>query len=165
MFAEVRAFGEVLSQRKHMGVRPSMGSVGDCYDNALCESFFATLECELIERRRFGNRMEAKMAVFRKKNSNTYLSTESGEVHSLRAPCLTYVRSKRQVCNFRWPHVCNIGRPLTARASLPFGATLRGSPAGAGKGWLRPPSIPRTPALRRSSRAGGSPPVPLAGAS
>ena len=37
---------------KHVGVRPSMGSVGDCYDNALCESFFATLECELIERRR-----------------------------------------------------------------------------------------------------------------
>ena len=50
---------------KHMGVRPSMGSVGDAYDNALCESFFATLECELIERRRFANRVEAKMAVFR----------------------------------------------------------------------------------------------------
>ena len=33
------------------GVRPSMGSVGDCYDNALCESFFATLECELLDRR------------------------------------------------------------------------------------------------------------------
>ena len=48
-----------------MGVRPSMGSVGDCYDNALCESFFATLECELIERRRFRNRVEARMAVFR----------------------------------------------------------------------------------------------------
>ena len=44
---------------KHMGARPSMGSVGDCYDNALCESFFATLECELIERRRFSNRVEA----------------------------------------------------------------------------------------------------------
>jgi len=29
------------------GVRPSTGSVGDCLDNALCESFFATLECEL----------------------------------------------------------------------------------------------------------------------
>ena len=42
-----------------------MGSVGDCYDNALCESFFATLECELIERRRFSNRVEAKTAVFR----------------------------------------------------------------------------------------------------
>ena len=31
-------------------VRPSMGSVGDCYDNAMCESFFATLECELLDR-------------------------------------------------------------------------------------------------------------------
>ena len=29
-----------------MGVRPSMGSVGDAYDNAMCESFFATLECD-----------------------------------------------------------------------------------------------------------------------
>jgi hypothetical protein len=34
-------------------VRPSMGSVGDAYDNAMCESFFATLECELLARRRF----------------------------------------------------------------------------------------------------------------
>ena len=33
---------------KQAGVRPSMGSVGDCYDNAMSESFFATLECELI---------------------------------------------------------------------------------------------------------------------
>jgi hypothetical protein len=30
-------------------VRPSMGSVGDAYDNALCQSFFATLECELLD--------------------------------------------------------------------------------------------------------------------
>ena len=43
---------------------PSMGSVGDAYDNAMCESFFATLECELIERKRFPNQAEAKMAVF-----------------------------------------------------------------------------------------------------
>ncbi len=35
------------------GVRPSMGSVGDAYDNAMCESFFATLECELLARSRF----------------------------------------------------------------------------------------------------------------
>jgi putative transposase len=41
-----------------------MGSVGDAYDNALCESFFATLECELLKRRRFRNQAEAKMAVF-----------------------------------------------------------------------------------------------------
>ena len=45
-------------------MRPSMGSAGDCYDNALCESFFATLECELIDRRSFRSRAEAKLAVF-----------------------------------------------------------------------------------------------------
>jgi putative transposase len=49
---------------KQAGVRPSMGSVGDAYDNALCESFFATLECELLERRRFRSQAEARMAVF-----------------------------------------------------------------------------------------------------
>jgi putative transposase len=46
------------------GVRPSMGSVGDCYDNALCESFFATLECELLDRRKFKTPTEARLAVF-----------------------------------------------------------------------------------------------------
>jgi len=40
------------------------GSVGDAYDNAMCESFFATLECELLERRRFTSKIEAKMACF-----------------------------------------------------------------------------------------------------
>jgi len=49
---------------KQAGVRPSMGSVGDAYDNAMCESFFATLECELLEKKRFRNQAEAKMAVF-----------------------------------------------------------------------------------------------------
>ncbi len=41
-----------------------MGSVGDCYDNAMCESFFASLECELLDRRCFRTRTEARMAVF-----------------------------------------------------------------------------------------------------
>ena len=36
-----------------IGRTPSMGSVGDAYDNAMCESFFATLECELLDRCRF----------------------------------------------------------------------------------------------------------------
>ena len=49
---------------RETGVRPSMGSVGDAYDNAMCESFFATLECELLERRRFASQAEAKMACF-----------------------------------------------------------------------------------------------------
>ncbi|MGI8610253.1 MAG: integrase core domain-containing protein [Candidatus Dormibacteria bacterium] len=43
---------------------PSMGSVGDCYDNALCESFFATLECELIDRNRWETHARAKLDVF-----------------------------------------------------------------------------------------------------
>jgi putative transposase len=44
------AFGKRCQQ---MGVMPSMGSVGDAYDNAMAESFFATLEKELLDRRRF----------------------------------------------------------------------------------------------------------------
>ena len=43
---------------------PSMGSVGDAYDNAVAESFFATLECELIDRESFRTRSHARMAVF-----------------------------------------------------------------------------------------------------
>ena len=41
-----------------------MGSVGDCFDNAMAESFFATLECELIDRRVFRTQAEARMAIF-----------------------------------------------------------------------------------------------------
>ncbi len=55
------AFGK---RCKEASVRPSMGSVGDAYDNAMCESFFATLECELLERRRFASQAEARMACF-----------------------------------------------------------------------------------------------------
>ncbi|MBV6522665.1 MAG: IS3 family transposase ISMxa1 [Gemmatimonadaceae bacterium] len=46
-------------------MRPSRGTVGDCYDNALCESFFATLECELLDRRTFHSQAEARAAIFR----------------------------------------------------------------------------------------------------
>lgn len=49
---------------KEAGVRPSMGTVGDCYDNAMCESFFATLECELLQRTKFKTHAEARMAIF-----------------------------------------------------------------------------------------------------
>jgi putative transposase len=55
------AFGERCGK---MGVRPSMGSVGDCYDNAMCESFFATLECELLDRNSFKTKAEARLAIF-----------------------------------------------------------------------------------------------------
>ena len=49
---------------KEMGVRPSMGTVGDAYDNAMAESFFASLECELIARRTWKTKSEARLAVF-----------------------------------------------------------------------------------------------------
>src|SRR5882757_8035885 len=55
------AFGKRCSEA---GVRPSMGSVGDAYDNAMAESFFSTLEAELLSRRRFASQAEAKMACF-----------------------------------------------------------------------------------------------------
>lgn len=52
-------------QRCHdVGIVPSMGAVGDCYDNALAESFFATLETELIARSRWRSLAEARSAVF-----------------------------------------------------------------------------------------------------
>jgi Integrase core domain len=43
---------------------PSIGSVGDAYDNAVAESFFASLEREVLDRRRFKSQAEAKMAIF-----------------------------------------------------------------------------------------------------
>ena len=55
------AFGE---RCKQMQVRPSMGTVGDAYDNALAENFFASLEAELIERNSFQSKAQARMAVF-----------------------------------------------------------------------------------------------------
>lgn len=47
-----------------LGIRPSMGSVGDCFDNAMAESVFATLECEVLDRHDFQTRDEARRAIF-----------------------------------------------------------------------------------------------------
>ena len=55
------AFGKRCQE---MHVMPSVGSVGDAYDNAMAESFFATLECELLDRRSLRTQAEAKMAIF-----------------------------------------------------------------------------------------------------
>jgi putative transposase len=54
-------YGRRLSEA---GLVSSMGSVGDAYDNAMAEAFFATLECELIDRHVWFNREEARRAVF-----------------------------------------------------------------------------------------------------
>ena len=55
------AFGEHCPAS---GIAQSMGSVGDAYDNPLCESFFATLECELIWRRSFRTAAKPQREVF-----------------------------------------------------------------------------------------------------
>jgi putative transposase len=47
------------------GISVSMGSVGDCFDNAVCESFHASLKKELIHRRPWPTRAEARSAIFR----------------------------------------------------------------------------------------------------
>lgn len=55
------AFGRELRDR---GLVPSMGSVADAYDNAVAESFFATLKCELLYRRPWPRREDARRAIF-----------------------------------------------------------------------------------------------------
>ena len=50
---------------REAGIKLSMGSVGDCYDNAMAESFFASLECELLDQASFRNHAEAKGEIFR----------------------------------------------------------------------------------------------------
>lgn len=55
------AFGQRL---REAGLLASMGSRGDCFDNAMAESFFATLECELLARHRFPTRNAARLALF-----------------------------------------------------------------------------------------------------
>ena len=49
---------------REAGLVSSMGTVGDCYDNAMAEAFFATLECELIDRHIWVKRAEARHAIF-----------------------------------------------------------------------------------------------------
>jgi putative transposase len=63
------AFGKRCAEA---GVRPSMGSIGDAYDNAFCESFFATLECELLDRH--GSTRRSKRA------SSSSISSKAGTI-------------------------------------------------------------------------------------
>lgn len=54
---------------KEMGIRPSMRTVGDAYDNAMCKRFFATLDCELPDRRKFKTKAEARIPCFERVES------------------------------------------------------------------------------------------------
>src|SRR5690606_36209407 len=55
------AFGR---RAREAGIALSMGSTGDAYDNAMAESFFASLETELLDRTTFRTRADARLAVF-----------------------------------------------------------------------------------------------------
>jgi transposase InsO family protein len=57
-----RSFKELLDTN---GYRQSMSSTGNCYDNAITESFFATLKTELIYDERYQTRNEARRSIFK----------------------------------------------------------------------------------------------------
>ncbi len=46
------------------GLLPSMGSIGDCYDNAMIESFWGRMQTELLNRRKWRTRLELANAIF-----------------------------------------------------------------------------------------------------
>jgi putative transposase len=129
---------------REAGVRPSMGSVGDAYDNAMCESFFATLECELLARRRFKTQAEARMALFqfiegfynrrRRHSSIGYLSPIDYERRLLAGPdprqpagVLAAVKDKP----FGRPHGAVLDRRSARRPHRHAGRDGRMAPPGA----------------------------------
>jgi putative transposase len=56
------AFDRTIQEAKLIDL--SMGSVGDAYDNAMVESFFATIKTELLDRRSWPTRQEARLAIY-----------------------------------------------------------------------------------------------------
>ena len=109
----------------------STGSAGDCYDNAMAESFFATLECELIKRRSLHTHAEARGAIFqfiegwyntkRRHSALGYLSPNEFERRT--APTATpaqgdargHDRTGLEPCQIDRPGIHNhpLGRPAT----------------------------------------------------
>uniref|UniRef100_UPI000A8BE657 integrase core domain-containing protein n=1 Tax=Rhodococcus globerulus TaxID=33008 RepID=UPI000A8BE657 len=54
-----------FTRRAHdSGLVPSMGSIGDCYDNAVIESFWGRMQTELLNRKRWKTRIELANAMF-----------------------------------------------------------------------------------------------------
>jgi hypothetical protein len=56
--------GAFTERAKRSGLLPSMGSIGDCFDNAVVESFWARMQVELLDRRRWRTRVELANAIF-----------------------------------------------------------------------------------------------------
>ena len=53
------------------GLLPSMGSIGDCFDNAMIESFWSRMQVELLDRQRWKTRIELANAIFETSKSST----------------------------------------------------------------------------------------------
>ena len=110
------AFGKRCRER---GIVTSTGSAGDCYDNAMAESFFATLECELIKRRSLRTQAEARVAIFRfiegwyntkrRHSALGYLSPNEFERRA--AAAAKHAQGEARDCDRTGPEPCQIGRP------------------------------------------------------
>jgi transposase InsO family protein len=59
-----RSFGTLLKRCREAGIRCSMGSVGDGYNNAMEESFFATLECKLLAQHTSRTHTQVRTSLF-----------------------------------------------------------------------------------------------------
>ncbi len=105
---------------RETGVRPSMGSAGDCYDNAQCESFFATLQCELLDRRTFRTRQEAKRALF--------AFIEGWYNPHRRHSALGY----DSPADYERRHAASLSAPAPEEAPVPVGDGLAGAQGDAG---------------------------------
>jgi len=90
-------------------VRPSMGSVGDCFDNAMAESFFASLECEVLDRNSFQTRDKARSAIFAWIEGGTILTAgilRSGTFHRRSSRGASSRNHARAFCIRGRPHCC-----------------------------------------------------------
>jgi putative transposase len=115
------------------GIRQSMGSVGDCFDNALAESFFATLECELLTTRSFRTHAEARTALFS--------SSEGFDNRRRRHSALGYLAPESFERRYTQQHVAYCF-PLHESGAAPWHALPRGHTA---PGCSPPPSHSANP--------------------
>ena len=126
------AFGHCCEE---MGVRPSRGSVGDAYDNAMAESFFATLECELLARRRF--RTQAERADYVCAGLQVLPANRPFD----RLSDVRYVAGMTlEIYRLVWPHLTRLGtgqvnlnaasRPVLLRRAIQPVSRERASPSG-----------------------------------
>jgi hypothetical protein len=128
------------------GVEVSMGSVGDCYDNAVCETFHASLKKERIYRQSWPTRAQARAAVFeyiegwynprRRHSTLGYLSPTEFERH----------HTERAALPLNSPKSANGSVASISPKALDGLTTRRVSTVGVDS--LPPaPSLPRTPPL------------------